>query len=103
MYRVKLWRIQKMRYNNEFKKVNKEEFYDFLVNYNKKHNKIVDVDINAIGEPPFMSFNDHELGEYPDSMVAYTYKYYDVDPNDLYYTAEEDREYYIREDTEDEK
>jgi hypothetical protein len=50
----------------EFKTVTAEEFEQFLRNYPR----ILDVDVCQICEPPFKSFNDFNIGNWPDSIVA---------------------------------
>lgn len=73
------------------KKVNKQEFDEYLANYPRQ----LVLDVCGISEPPAISFNDFELADrWPYSIVAYTWKYSD-DPDDWYYSPEEEREYYI--------
>lgn len=73
------------------KEVSKQEFIDFLNNYPRPLAR----DCCGISEPPAISYNDFELADrWPYSVVANTWLY-DDNPDEYYYTPEEDRSYYI--------
>lgn len=72
------------------KPVNKAEFQKFIADYPRK----LEVDICGICDPPFVTYNDFQLGKWPESVVAQT-RAYDNDPNGYFYEPEENREYYI--------
>ena len=48
------------------KKVTKEEFKEFIVNYANK----LEFDMLGTFEPPLKSYNDFTLGDWPESIVA---------------------------------
>lgn len=72
--------------------VSKEEFEQFIASY--PHALVKDV--CGISDPPLISYNDFELGVWPESIVASTVLYEDT-PGDYYYEPEEKRKYYIME------
>lgn len=72
------------------KSVSKSEFQDFISNYPGK----LEVDICGLCDPPMVSYNDFSIGEWPESIVAKTWKY-DEEPGECFYKPEENREYYI--------
>lgn len=51
---------------NKMKSVTKEEFLEFIKNYPRK----LSFNTDGRGEPPFSTYNDFTLGNYPDSIVA---------------------------------
>lgn len=54
--------------NEEFKKVTKEEFDNFLKNYPNKLEKYV----SFMFEPPLMTYNDYiKNKKWPDSVIAW--------------------------------
>lgn len=53
----------------EYKKVSKQEFEEFVKNYPRK----LLYDVTGICEPPAVSYNDFELGKWPESVVASTF------------------------------
>jgi len=50
----------------KLKSCTKEEFFEFVKNYPRK----LSFNTTGICEPPFSSYSDFTLGEYPDSIVA---------------------------------
>lgn len=52
---------------NNFKKVTKEEFDEFIKNYPRQLEK----DVSGICEPPLLTYNDFSNGQvWPESVVA---------------------------------
>ena len=74
----------------ERRKVNFDEFIDYINNYHYT----LERNVTGICEPPLITYNDFSLGSWPDSVVA-SYLAYSDDPNDYYYTAPENREFYV--------
>lgn len=72
------------------KEVTKQEFIDFCNSYPRALVR----DVCGISEPPAVSYNDFEIGWWPLSVIASTYEY-DDNPEDLFYTPEEERFYSI--------
>lgn len=71
--------------------VNKEEFENFKLTYQLKHNVTLKSDITGICEPPLLTLNDFSNGKvYPESIVA---KAYLMDGSDYY--GGETTQYYI--------
>ena len=82
-----------MTMNNEkkeYKCVSKNEFLDFLRSYPRK----LEVDVCGVSEPALMTYNDFQLGVWPDSVVAKTY-IWDNDKKSPFYKSEDEREYFI--------
>ena len=76
---------------SEYKRVSKEEFINFINNYPRK----LERDTYMVCEPPLITYNDFSTGKkWPESTVA-KYWYYDENPEDHYYCAPEEREFYI--------
>lgn len=75
----------------EYKRVNKEEFYNFIKNYPRK----LTCDCYGVCDPPSITYNDFELANrWPYSIVASTFAYSD-NPDDYYYCPEEKKVYRI--------
>jgi hypothetical protein len=74
----------------EMYSVSKEDFDVFIKNYPRQ----LDCDVCAIAEPPLITYNDFSLGNWPESIVAKTWKY-DDKPGERYYEPEEARSYFI--------
>ena len=72
------------------KEVTKQEFIDFCNSYPRDLIR----DVCGISDPPAVSYNDFEIGWWPLSVVASTYKY-DDNPKDYFYEPEEKRFYSI--------
>lgn len=72
------------------RKVSFNEFIEYINNYPYHLTR----NITGICEPPLITYNDFSLGNWPDSIVASYYDYSD-NPNHYYYTAPEDREFYV--------
>lgn len=51
---------------SEFVKVTREEFYEFVQSYPV----VLQWDVTGVCEPPLGSYNDFNLGEWPESIVA---------------------------------
>ncbi len=84
-----------MRTIIKFKRVQKDEFNEFI----KKYPRELVRDVYAVCEPPIVTYNDFERSDHwPDSVVAKTYLYDDY-PGGYYYEPEDQREYYIMEGT----
>lgn len=79
------------------KRVSKDEFERYLVNYPRKLKR----DVCGICAPPSVSYNDFELANrWPYSIVASTFLY-DDNPGDYWYEPEEERVYTIVENYEE--
>lgn len=61
----------------EYKHVSKQEFEAFLEKYPRK----LSCNITGMCEPPAVSYNDFELGKWPQSVVASTFACCDVENN----------------------
>lgn len=72
------------------KEVTKQEFIDFCNSYPRSLAR----DVCGISDPPAVSYNDFEIGWWPLSVVANTHLYTD-NPEDYFYTPEEERFYSI--------
>ena len=72
------------------KEVTKQEFIDFCNSYPRPLTR----DVCGISDPPAVSYNDFEIGWWPLSVVASTRLYAD-NPEDYFYTPEEERFYSI--------
>ena len=74
-----------------FRLVTRGEYEDFL----KQYPRPLEQDVCAICDPPVITHNDFELANrWPYSVVARTFLY-DDNPGDMFYEAEEDRDYFI--------
>lgn len=76
--------------NKIYKRISKIEFYKFIISYPRK----LERDVYGVCDPPVVTYNDFELGNWPDSVVAKTWLY-DDNPKEYYYCPKEDREYII--------
>lgn len=83
-------KIKRENIKSTTKRVNKEEFEQFIASYPRPLEK----DVCGISEPPLISYNDFKLGIWPDSIVASTFLYEDT-PEDYYYEPEEEHKYFI--------
>lgn len=89
-------KIKRENIKSTTKRVNKEEFEQFIANYPHPLEK----DICGISDPPLVSYNDFKLGAWPKSIVASTFLYEDT-PEDYYYEPKEERKYFIVENHEE--
>lgn len=76
--------------------VTKEEFEAFIKNYPRK----LIYDCYGVCEPPLITYNDFELGKWPDSIVAQTWLY-DNNKNSIFYKLETEKKYLILENYKD--
>lgn len=70
------------------KSVTKEEFYKFITEYPRK----LSFNVTGICEPPFATYNDFILGEYPKKSIVASYSLND------YLTNEGNHDFKIKED-----
>lgn len=70
----------------KYESVTEEEYYNFLELYPRD----LDRNVSSVCDPPVISYNDFELGKFPDSIVASRCAYSD-DKNDYYYVPPEER------------